>query len=368
LLDCLNQVADLEYPSFEIRIVVDHESDPSAAVVRGWMQQHPGVRVTVQVLREISPSAYLKASAVRQCLGSIDRRVQVAVIVDADTMVYPTWLKDMVRPMIGTKVGVVTGNRWYNPTAIGWGSLVRYIYNANAVAPMYFMRATWGGSLAIRREVFDQPYFSKRMWNTSSEESAIQDANRHAGFDLALQPNALLYNEDSTDLASCFRFIRRQLLWTRLYHPEWSKILAGTAIYYGLLVAATVAAGLAAWREAWSAVGLLGGAIALVNLFNLVLIEWLHGIVSQRIWRAQKVRVSAIGWGTRVRLLAALPVALVIHSFATFAAALARQVTWRGIRYQVQPPDGLKLVKYQPFLSQAPLSGGPVPPGARLAS
>ena len=45
-------------------------------------------------------------------------------MVDADTMVYPNWLRDLIVPMIGNDVGIVTGNRWFDPTLTSWGSRV----------------------------------------------------------------------------------------------------------------------------------------------------------------------------------------------------------------------------------------------------
>ncbi len=353
--ECLTRLSQLEYPNYEIHIIIDHESDPSRPIVEAWRRTVEDVAVRVHILREISSQAYLKTSAIRQCLKQLleeDSAIEMAVIVDADTQVYPRWMHDMIQPMLGTRIGLVTGNRWYDPTTPGWGTLVRYIYNANAVAPMYFMHATWAGSLAIRREVFARRYFFDRMWNTSSEECAMQDATREAGYQLATQANAMMPNREAIDIMSCFRFIRRQLLWTRLYHRKWPHILIGTACNYALLLAATVLSIVAAARSEWLSMLALGGVIVLVTVANLAFTEWLHRVITARMVHLQSTCLPALDLRTRLRLLAALPLALVIHTYATFAAAGARYVTWRGIRYEVQAPHSLKLVRYEPLLAQ----------------
>lgn len=347
---CLDRLAALDYPSWELQVVVDHETDPAVHVIRRWTHGHPEIRVTTQFLSEISPGAYLKTSAVRQCLRTIPAAVQVVVIVDADTMVHPAWLKDMVGPMVGSRVGVVTGNRWYDPAAPGWGSLVRFVVNAHSVGPMYLMGATWAGSLGFRREVFDQPWFWERMLRTSSEESAIQESARRIGLDLVMQPNALLLNAGPIDVASCFRFMRRQLLWTRLYHTQWWWIVAQAAALYGTLVAIGLGLVAAAWRGDGLAAASFGGTIVVVMGINLAFVEYMHRLVSERMRRTGNLVAPPIGLRTRLRLLAALTPALVVHTWATFAAAVAREVSWSGIRYRVEPPDQLRLVEYRPVI------------------
>ncbi len=74
------------------------------------------------------------------------------------------------------------------------------IFNAWSVPVMHLMRATWGGSLAMRREVYDRAYFFERMWDTSSEESAMQDATRHAGLRLEVHAKTMMMQRDASML------------------------------------------------------------------------------------------------------------------------------------------------------------------------
>ena len=270
-------------------------------------------------------------------------------MADADTIAYRTWLRDLMSPMVDSAVGVVTGNRWYDPTPRSWGSMMRYIYGACCVVPMFFMRATWGGSLAMRREVFDQPYFLERMRRTSSEESAIQDAARKAGLRLAIQPNVMILNRESCSLQSCFRFVRRQLIWTRLYHPNWNRIVVGTLASYLVLGGGAVVAIMAASLGEYFAASLMGGALLLVLLTAQVIIEWLHTTIAARAERAQGESFPRVTAEARLRLLVALPAALVFFTLTVIIAAFSRRVQWRGITYRIVPPNGIRMVEYRPY-------------------
>jgi hypothetical protein len=227
--------------------------------------------------------------------------------------------------------------------------MMRYIYGACCVVPMFFMRATWGGSLTMRREVFDQPYFLERMWRTSSEEAAIQDAARKAGLRLEIQPNVMILNRESCSLASSFWFVRRQLIWTRLYHRNWRQIVIGTLLSYLALGGGAVVAIVAAALRENLAACVMGGSLLAELLITQAMIEWLHTTVAWRAERWQGESFPRISWMARLRLLAALPVALVFFTLTVISAALCRQVQWRRITYQIVPPDGIRMLEYRPY-------------------
>lgn len=351
LADCLDRLAAVDYTEFEIHVVIDHATDPSLPVAERWRAAHPDVACSVHVLADRSPHATLKCSAVDQALGLLSARLAVAVLVDADARVYPQWLKDMVRPTLDGVTGMATGNRWYDPTVAGLGSLIRFIYNANCVIPMHAGGMTWGGSLALRRTVFEHPEFRPCLRISPTEDATVRHAVDACGQRLACLPAVMLLTHDGIPLASCLGFIRRQLLWTRLYHPGWPLIAGGAVVAYGVALAVTGLAILAAWRGQPVAAAVLVGSLVIATLGNLVAIEWLHAAVSRCIAARQGIAVPAIDWLTRLRLLAALPLALPAFTWAAVSAALAQGVTWSGVGYRVVGPGRIALTDYAPVVA-----------------
>ncbi len=346
---CLDRLARLDYPSYTIHTVIDNTTDSSVEVVLNWQNQHTEAELEIHYLTEISPNCYLKTSAIRQCLKSVGDRYDVAVMVDADTLVYPLWLRDLVAPFKDHDIGLVTGNRWYDPTAQGIGSKVRFMYNAWSIAPMYLMNATWGGSLAMSKATYSTDFFFERMLDTSSEESAMQAAARHAGKRLVVHPNVILCDRSSIDLASCFRFIRRQLLWTRLYHPQWASIQVATlGIYLLQILTFMLAVILLIQGEWWMFLSILSAMVGMIGA-NLLQFKQLCTAIAKRNEAHQKTTHSVATIVDWLAVLACLPIAFLTFVLAVFAASVAKRVAWRGVVYEVHPPKSLRLVEYRPF-------------------
>jgi cellulose synthase/poly-beta-1,6-N-acetylglucosamine synthase-like glycosyltransferase len=349
LEECLQRLAGQDYPQFEIHVIVDHPTDPAWTVVEDWIREHPGQPIQLSFLEERSEHAYLKTSAVRQSVLGLGTSVEVVVMADADTLVGKRWLKEMVTPLLASEVGVVTGNRWYDPNVTGWGSLVRYIYNGACMTPMLLMQAVWGGSLAMRREVFATQYFADRMLDTPTEEAAIQDAMRATGLRSVLQPAAIILNSEPCTLWSCFAFVRRQLIWTRLYYPSWWQVVVGAVMAYLIFSATFIAACMAAFTGASIVASVLAGVLFLELLVSQWSLERLQRSISRSVEASQEKPFPVISMWTRLRMLIALPLALVVISWAVISAAVARKVCWRGIQYQVVPPDSIRMEKYRPY-------------------
>jgi SAM-dependent methyltransferase/glycosyltransferase involved in cell wall biosynthesis len=359
LLECLTKLAEQNFPNYEIHLVVDHPSDPANEVIGRWLETRPPRPVSIQFLEEPSPKAYLKTSAVLQATRALAEDVEVAALADADTIAYPNWLRDLVIPQLASNVGLVTGNRWYDPTATSAGALCRFFYNAICVAPMYFMGATWGGSMSVNREIFHSDFFRQRMTDTPCEDAAMQAAAKLAGVSLQLRPDVMMFNREPCTLRQAFDFIRRQLLWTRLYHPTWHLLLAGTWALHILLIGALLSGGYHLTTGNTSVGGAMLLAVAAQILSSLFAAEWLHREIASRIKREQGHEIPAIDNPVRLRMILALPLSFVVVCYAMLAAALSRQVNWSGITYDIVPagptrnipPGGLRMRQYHPWIA-----------------
>jgi cellulose synthase/poly-beta-1,6-N-acetylglucosamine synthase-like glycosyltransferase len=113
--ECLSRLTTQDYPSYSVIVVVGHPSDPARSVIDDWMNTHADRPISMTLLEERSDETYLKTSAIRQTIQTLDPSIDSVVIADADTIVYRRWLRDLTSPMVNSDVGVVTCNRWYDP-------------------------------------------------------------------------------------------------------------------------------------------------------------------------------------------------------------------------------------------------------------
>jgi hypothetical protein len=357
LHQCLAQLADQDYPDYELWIVLDSPADPARAAAEYWRNVAGKSRIRITYLDDISVHTSLKCNALVRGLRQLDESVGAVVLADADTVAYPRWLRNMVAPLTAGDVGAVTGSRWYDPTAGGWGSLVRFIYNAYALIPMYLLGAVWPGSLSLHRRVFAHPAFVRRLLRAPCEDEAILLTLRDAGLRLKNTPDCIMLNREECDLPNCFDFVRRQLLWTRLSNPAWPAVVAGTV---GALV--WLAAGLAMVPWALALGKPLVAAAAAACLFaiwglNGALVGRLHRTASRQIARTADLPPIAVSWSTGVRLAAGLVLLVPFYAAAAVGASLVRRVRWRGVSYVVRRPRVIELEKYVPYVGELQTAG-----------
>ena len=89
----------------------------------------------------------------------------------------------------------------------------------------------------------------------------MQDAMRNARFAPETESRRNDVQCGKHQSADCFRFIRRQLFWTRLYHPQWTGILVGSLLNYVLLVGSTLFAIATAWQGEYLLTAMMAAVI-----------------------------------------------------------------------------------------------------------
>ncbi len=218
---CIRALAQLNYPNFEVRIVVDDKQDPSWEILQRELTEQGAFRLAVDQLRSPNITCSLKCSSVAQAIRELDDSIEVVALLDADTIVHPNWLRELITPLADPTVGATTGNRWYMPERLSLGSLVRYSWNAAAVVIMYWCRIAWGGTLAIRRSVIDRADLLTRWQNAFCEDTMLFDTLRAHGLRQVFVPSLMMVNRENCTLRGVSAWITRQLLNSRLYHPGW---------------------------------------------------------------------------------------------------------------------------------------------------
>src|SRR5439155_14285106 len=245
LAGCLRGLLNQDYPHYDVRIIVDSLEDPAWNLVHEILGHDPGPSIQVSPLQARRETCSLKTSALLQAIGTLDESCQVVALIDADVIPRRSWLRDLVLPLTNPKVGAATGIRWFMPSTATWGSLVRYLWNAAASVQMYALHIPWGGSLALRADVLRRSDLLQKWAVSLWEDTASYRTIRELDLQLQFVPAATMVNRETTDLKSCFRFIRRQMLNVRLYHDGWPTILAhgiGTALAMAVALSLCVVA------------------------------------------------------------------------------------------------------------------------------
>ncbi|MFV1966061.1 MAG: glycosyltransferase family 2 protein [Pirellulaceae bacterium] len=344
LRDCLRALFSQDYPRYTVRVVVDNRADPAWGMVERAIQERNATHVSVRALKDPSDQCTLKCSALYQATADLEGAVDVVAFLDADVIPHRTWLRELVNPLDDASVGAAMGNRWYAPRDGHWGSLVRFVWNVGAVINMYYWNIPWGGTLAVRADILRNTDLRAQWSKAGCDDVPLYRVLLKLRLKLVFVPDLLLVNRDEINVTRCLKFVWRQMLWVRLYHPVCWWICA---VFHYLTIAAQwaalVLAPLAVWTERWVAAGVLAGLFLANYLVTFALV-----VCVER--QARRVLASR-GGGNTVRwtkILAALQLTQVVTAVAFLYAWFARVVEWRGIRYRVRGPWSIQMVEYHP--------------------
>ncbi len=348
LAETIERLLYQDYPHYVIHIIADGEKDPAVEVIRGVIQRRGATNVSISFLRGRKTTCSLKCQALAQAIGELDDDCEVVAFIDGDALPYPAWLRDLVRPLSDTRVGVTTGNRWYAPATAHWGSLVRYFWNAGAIVQVWMNGIVWAGSMAMRTEVIREIGLVDGWGRALSVDATVGRLLHKHGYGVSFVPGVMLVNTESITLGRFMSWVQRQLVAAKSSGGGWIMVglhtFALTAIQlvsFSLLVGGLVTGD-------HVVAGISGAALALFwgsSLVTTVTIEWLV----RRVVRSYDGESRWLD-GTKVAML---PLALIL-TYLVFpclfvGASFRRKVAWRGIQYEILGGRAVRMIAYRPI-------------------
>ena len=344
---CLQALLNQNYPNYELHIVVDSKEDPAWNIATKTLQDLSPIPVHISPLRIRRETCSLKCSALIQAVTELEPDCEIIALVDADTIAHPNWLRELVNPLKNREVGLTTGNRWYVP-GTQWGTMCRYLWNVAAVGQMYLYRIPWGGSLAIRTELVRQAQLIKRWEQAFCEDTMLRRVLQEKGLQIYSVTSLMMVNREECSLPSFRRWVSRQLLNAKLYHPGWNAVLIYGTITFVIPALAALLGITALLQQQWTSAVILGVSFLVYLTLVLVLINvWQQAVREKLLLRHESLpNLSPV---TFLQFVVAVPLTQLVCAIALWQAMLTRQVEWRGITYQVKGPWDIKLLQYFPY-------------------
>jgi hypothetical protein len=351
LADGLRRLMRQDYGNYELRVVLDSATDPAREVVERVVAETGAKNVRVSVIAEKRMTCSPQCSALLQGVESLDPDVEVVSIIDGDVLTHPSWLRELVNPLLDPKVGAAHGNRWFLPQEAGWGSMVRYLWIAASVVPMYWFGMPWAGTFVVRRKALESSDLKQKWGRSIVPDAPTLEALKQLGLKLKFVPSLMMINRERCGLAFCHDFMKRQMMWTRLYNPQFWPVIVHAAALVGvvLLLVGLMLVGLitgnrpATAAAAGAAIVLLATMLGLVGLMEMAVRE-----VARR--RGQ-TGLSA-PWAFWLKLPAGIVLTLFVHGSAVALATLRNRVTWRGVTYVVRKPFDVIIESDKPMTAE----------------
>ncbi|MBK5968667.1 MULTISPECIES: glycosyltransferase [Thiorhodovibrio] len=110
LIETLDALAELDYPAFEVLVIDNNTKDPDVwQPVRAHCQRLGGRFRFFHV----DPLAGFKAGALNFALRETDPKAEVIAVIDADYVVTPDWLRDLIPAFADQEVSIVQAPQDY---------------------------------------------------------------------------------------------------------------------------------------------------------------------------------------------------------------------------------------------------------------
>jgi cellulose synthase/poly-beta-1,6-N-acetylglucosamine synthase-like glycosyltransferase len=349
LTDCVHALLNQDYPDYAVQIVVDSVIDPAWDLIQKTVHNSKFKHVQVKPLATRHNTCSLKCSALIQAISELDESSEVVAFVDADVVTQTNWLRRLVIPLSTEDVGITTAIRWFMPSDVQYGTLVRYFWNLLGSVGAYIVRASWGGSMAMKKSVLTEGKILEAWQYALVEDAMLPKEISKLGLKVKYVP-LLMINQERCDLAGCWRFITRQVLFTRLYNKlVWLYYcIVGGVFSLGLLVPFSIGL-IALSRHDLDIVFRTSIGLTAYILFITILVLILE-LKARQLASSQLKDVLSFSAFFDLKILILIPFNIILNTLIIFSVIGLRQIDWRGVNYKIKSPYRIKTGTYQPYL------------------
>ncbi len=302
LRENLAALAAQDYPDYELIVAARDAADIPPGVLSG--------KVKVVLAGDAEGAASEKVYNLLAAVWASRKSSEILAFSDSDGRVEPGWLRALAAPLDEPGVGASTGYRWY--TGRGFWAEIRSAWNSVIAGTLGGGPApfAWGGSTAIRRQVFDTVAVPEYWKGSISDDYALAAAVRAARRRIVYVPAATVESAGSVRMCEFLSWARRQLMITRFYNPSlWWPGLVAHAVYCGAMAVAL-------WDRSGAALGALGFVL---------------GVGALNAWsRSGRWQHAALA-----------PLTTWIWLITLISSAFGREIEWRGRRYRLARPRWL---------------------------
>jgi hypothetical protein len=264
-----------------------------------------------------------KSHNLLMALDALDAQDQAVIFLDADIVPQPWWLEMLAGPILRAERELVGGFRWSIPEAGNASAqIVAWLDRGWALASRFpALNILWGGSIAFAPAALPS---IRRALGTGLLDDLVIAARAREDGQRRLMRGAVLV-PSPLDGPGALEFFARQLRLVRYYRPQlwWMQAAHSHAVVLAWLVLP---------GSPWL-------ALALAML------------VARGLAQDAAARRVGVADGTATRLwqgvLSVLPIADAVNLWCIWHSAFGRQLSWRGITYEVAPDGTARVVARQ---------------------
>jgi ceramide glucosyltransferase len=317
-----------QYSGYEVLFLVESTTDPAWHVLNRIVADLPSARASL-IITGTAEGCSQKIHNLLVGLEHVAPETSILAFVDSDVQVHPHWLEALVTPLDDAAVGATSGYRWYVPHRGSMAGSLRSAWNAATLIlmahPQYGF--AWGGSTAIRRDVFEKLPIRDAWSRGLSDDLLLTQAVRGAGLKIPFVAACLVPTFELCTWRQLLEWTNRQTCIARVHMPY----AMGLALLVHLISITLGALGVVALATGqWLMGGLLLSYWVITALGSLMVCQGANRRLSAHGFTVAQDAWAQALWTPAVTLLALINIST---SFTT------RTITWRGISYTMLSPQ-----------------------------
>ena len=331
-----------DHPTYRLIFCFEDESDPAALFLREGFKFSPGENRWPSDGKHSSPGLtdvlLVCAGQSRECgqkvhnqraaMEALDPEDRYLAFADADMLCKKSWLSQLLAPIELGEYDLNGGYRWFIPETPNFITDLTAVMNASlaTLGGRDFYNMLWGGSMALKREVFDAMDVPELFRGSLNDDLHLAREARVAGYRIGYRRSLMAPSPVSFNLGSLVEFARRQYCQDRHHSP---KIYTGANICFWLYpigwttsLAAALSGNTAAWIP-WLAVNLLFDQARALGRTRLL----------PRLFDEETVTKLR---PTRLLEHLATPLWMTTHALLCTSALAMTRITWAGTTYRIR--------------------------------
>lgn len=331
LTNNLSRLFEQDHSNFEIVFIVESADDPATEVIGACMANYPQVDARLIVAGRATESGQ-KIHNLRMATAAMPDNIEVLVFVDSDARPNPDWLRTLTRRLERPEIGATTAYRWFVPTRPTLPNLV--LSSINAVVAAFFgpgsHHLVWGGSWAIRREVFDSIGLHEAWYGTVSDDLVASRVLHRNRLRVEYEPKCLVASPVDYSTSQLFEFVRRQYVIARfcisgLWYMTFLFATLSLFVFYSSLALGFYCL---LRGDTWAAVPL--GVVAFLYGFGVL----------KAVLRQETAQLSLPLFEEKLRQarrfdFVAGPLVSLVNWIGMLSALFGSTIIWRGVRYRI---------------------------------
>jgi len=328
----LSALVEQDYPSYEVIFVVDDERDAAVPVIEVLRTGSKGAIKCKLIVAPKAVDSSQKVENLREAILHVSDESAVFVFADSDVRPSKVWLRSLVSALENDAVGAATGYRWFISKTPTFASELRNVWNASiasALGPNTKDNFCWGGSMAIKRDTFENLDIREKWRGTLSDDLAVTRAVADAGLQIVFVPRALTPGIEDCTFREMLEFTTRQMKITRVYATRlWLLSFLGS----GLFCSVTTVALLIVIFSRRNGIEVFAALATLLLVAALSAAKsWLRLNAVRTVLREYEPELKK----QRFPQLTLWAISPFIFLYNCFAALVSRRLVWRGTEYEL---------------------------------